>query len=95
MTQTFSPLGEVLAQALRLPAKERMQLIEQVAASVEREIVTVEPSPVTEHWGHSLNALLDSLNMDDWEQIEDTDVWLKQVREAEARERLGDWGANE
>ena len=71
MAQTLSPLNDVLAQALRLTAKERMQLIEQVAASVESEMTALEPQPVTEHWGKSLNALLDSLDMSDWEQIED------------------------
>lgn len=95
MAQTPSPLSDVLAQALRLPAKERLRLIEQVAASVESEMAAPERLPVTEHWGKSLNALLDSLDMSDWERIEDPAAWLKQVRETEIRDRVGDWGTDE
>jgi len=60
---TTTSLEEALALALKLAPKERLQLIERVASSVEREIEAVpsgEEQP-EEHWGHNLLRLLDEL----------------------------------
>jgi hypothetical protein len=86
---------EALALALTLPSKKRLQLIEQVASSVEREL-DVSP-PAGQHWGQALNALLDSLDTGDWEalEIDDPVAWVKQQRAAETARRLGAWGAGQ
>ena len=77
-------LEEALASALRLPAGERLRLVERVVASVEREIaggVPVTEAPA-EHWGQALNRLLDALDMSDWEalEIDDPVEWVKALR---------------
>ncbi len=90
-------LDEALALALKLSPKERIQLIERVASSVEHDIEPAPPEEQPEHWGKSLNALLDSLDMSDWEAMEMDDPveWVKQQRAQQMRHRLGDWGAEE
>ncbi len=91
-------LDEAFALALKLSPKDRIQLIERLASSVEREIEVDEPhkeqAPPEEHWGKALNQLLDTLDMSDWQamQIDDPVEWLEQQREAERKQRLGDWG---
>ena|SRR5688572_12812910 len=92
-------LDEALALALRLTPKERLQLIERVASSVEHEIApepASEQAPV-EHWGRALNQLIDSLDMSEWEamDIDDPVEWVRQQREVERKQRLGDWGETE
>ena len=85
-------LNEALALALKLSPKERIQLIEQVASSVERDIES--PPSSEEHWGQKLNALLDTLDMSDWETIafDDPAAWVEQQCAEEQQRRLGDWG---
>ena len=91
-------INEALALALKLSPKERIRLIEEVASSVERELdaTPTEQQPV-EHWGKALNALLDQLDMSDWEalDIDDPVEWVKQLRDEEMRHRLGDWGTDQ
>lgn len=51
MTTPFVELENVVALALKLPPKERLQLIERIASSVEQEF---EPAPSqNQHWGGS------------------------------------------
>jgi len=81
-------LEEALALALKLAPKERLQLIERVASSVEREI-EVPPSgeeQPDEHWGQSLNRLLDELSPIDLvdPEIEDPVEWVKAQRQKDA-----------
>jgi len=92
-------LEEVLTLALRLSPGERLRLVERVVSSVERDI---EMPPVSEqqpeeHWGQSLNRLLDTLDMSEWQspEFDDPVEWLKQQREQEYRRRVGDWGTSE
>ena len=88
------PLEEVLLLALRLPPGDRLRLVEQVVASVEKEIATPVASPATEeHWGKSLNRLIDTLDMSDWEALDSDDLveWVKRHRTEEQQKRLGDW----
>jgi hypothetical protein len=55
-----SQLNEALV--LKLPLKERIQLIERVASSVGREIEAVPSGEQPEvHWGRNLLRLLDEL----------------------------------
>ena len=80
-------LDDTLALALKLSPKERIQLIERVASSVEREI---ESAPLhaeqpEEHWGQSLVNLIKSLDLSDWEtmDIDDPVEWVKKLRQTE------------
>lgn len=86
-------LEEALALALKLAPKERLQLIERVASSVEREI---ESPPSTEeqpeeHWGKSLNRLMDEIGPIEmkYPEIEDPVEWVKHLRAENRRRRLG------
>lgn len=96
---TTTTLEEALALALKLAPKERLQLIERVASSVEREI-EAPPSDAEqpeEHWGKSLNRLMDEIGPIEmkYPEIEDPVEWVKQIRRDEKRQRLGDWGEDE
>ena len=93
---TTTSLEEALALALRLAPKERLQLIEQVASSVEREIGAApsgEEQP-EEHWGKALNRLMDEIGPIEmlYPEIEDPVAWVKHLRAEQRRRRLGDWG---
>lgn len=88
-------LEEALAIALKLAPKERLQLIEQIASSVERDLdaaSTDEPSE--EHWGKSLNRLMDEIGPIEmkYPEIDDPVEWVKHHRSEQRRRRLGDWG---
>ncbi len=70
-------------------------MIERLASSVEREI---EPAPPpVEHWGKALNALLDSLDMSDWEALEMDDPveWVKQQWIDDLKQQFSDWDKSE
>lgn len=84
-------LQEALALALQLNPKERLQLIEQVASSVEQALDTHVPSE--KHWGKNLLRLLDELGPIelDHPEIEDPVEWVKTIREEQARKRDVDW----
>jgi hypothetical protein len=96
---TTTSLEEALALTLKLAPKERLQLIERVASSVEREI-EVPPSgeeQPEQHWGRNLLRLLDELGPIEmsYPEIEDPVEWVKQIRRDEREQRLGDWGEDE
>lgn len=82
--QTSLALEEALFLALKLAPKERLQLIEQVALSVEQE--TEVPNQTGEHWGRALNHLLDEIGPIEmkYPEIEDPVEWVKHHR-AEGR----------
>lgn len=96
---TTTSLEEALALALKLAPRERLQLIERVASSVEREI----EAPLSgeeqseQHWGRNLLRLLDELGPIEmsYPEIEDPVEWVKQIRRDEREQRLGDWGEDE
>jgi hypothetical protein len=80
-----STIEEVLALALRLEHRERLQLIERIASSVEQELdadVSSEALSETEHWGKSLNKLLDEFGPIELvdPEIEDPVEWVKHQR---------------
>lgn len=90
MNTTFE---EALALALKLAPKERLQLIERVASSVEHEIETL-PGDIEqpeEHWGKSLNRLLDEIGPIEflYPEIEDPVEWVKHLRSQKRQQRLG------
>jgi hypothetical protein len=96
---TTPPLEEALALALKLAPKERLQLIERVASSVEREIVATpsgDDQP-EQHWGRNLLRLLDDLGSIEmrYPEIEDPVEWVRQIRRDEREQRLGDIGEDE
>lgn len=93
---TTTSLEEALTLALALAPKERLQLIERVASSVEHDIEAApsgEEQP-EEHWGKSLNRLMDEIGPIDmiYPEIEDPVEWVKHLRAESRRRRLGDWG---
>jgi hypothetical protein len=96
---TTTPLEEALALALKLAPKERLQLIERVASSVERDIEAVPEgeSQPEKHWGKNLLRLLDELGPIelDHPEIEDPVEWVKKIRQEQWAHRLGDWGKDE
>ncbi len=92
---THTSLEEALMLALKLAPKERLQLIEQIAASVEHEIETT-PSAETqpeEHWGKLLNRLMDEIGPIEmlYPEIEDPVEWVKHLRAEQRRRRLSEW----
>jgi hypothetical protein len=97
--QMTTTLAEALALALRLAPRERLQLIEQVASSVEREIEAVVPGDgqPEEHWGRSLARLLDEIGPIElkYREIEDPVEWVKHLRAEQRRQRLGDQNAED
>jgi hypothetical protein len=93
---TTASLEEALVLALQLAPKERLQLIERVASSIERDIEAApsgEEQP-EEHWGKALNRLMDEIGPIEmkYPEIEDPVEWVKQMRRDERTIRLGDWG---
>lgn len=88
-------VAEILEQVKKLTPEERDELVERLTALDELE--DDEPSlseNKTEHWGQSLNRLLDDLGPIEllYPEIEDPVAWVKQLRDDERRRRLGDWG---
>ena len=94
-----NPLNEALALALKLSPRERIQLIERVASSVEQEIEPAPSSevPPEEHWGKSLLRLLDELGPIDMihPEIEDATEWVNQIRQDQGLHRDLNWGEDE
>ncbi len=99
MTQSMVSLDEALALALKLAPKERLQLIERVASSVEHDIESAasDKAQPEGHWGQNLLRLLDELGPIELihPEIEDPVEWVKQIRQEQDRKRLGDWGQEE
>jgi hypothetical protein len=93
---TTTSLEEALALALKLAPRERLQLIERVASSVEREIEAPDSDEEQpdQHWGKALNRLMDEIGPIEmkYPEIEDPVEWVKHIRAEERRRRLGDWG---
>ena len=96
---TTTSLEEALALALKLAPKERLQLIERVASSVEHDIEAAAPDkPQPEgHWGQNLLRLLDEVGPIEliYPENEDPVEWVKQIRREQDEKRLGDWGEQE
>jgi hypothetical protein len=95
MMNDTAQLNEALALALKLSPRERIQLIERIASSVESEIEpALSSEQPEEHWGRNLLRLLDELGPIEmkYPEIEDPVEWVKQIRRDEREKRLGDWG---
>lgn len=92
-------LEEALALALKLAPKERLQLIEQVASSVERDLEAApsDKQQPDEHWGKNLLRLLDEIGPIEmlYPEIKDPVEWVKHLRAEQRHRRLGDWGGED
>ena len=85
-------LQNVINLALQLSPRERMQLIEQVASSVEE--VLPGPKPVvSNHWGQSLNRLLQELGPIEMKnpEIQDSVEWVKEQRRQDSERLNSSW----
>lgn len=96
---TAIQLEEALALALKLAPKERLQLIERVAASVERDLEAEVSGAETseEPWGKKLVQMMDEIGEIDMvhPEIEDATEWVKQIRRDQDERRGLDWDETE
>ena len=87
-------VAEIMEQARTLSAQERKELVKRLVDTLDvpPEQQSAEPE---EHWGKSLNQLLDEIGPIEmlYPEIEDPVEWLKHLRAEQRRRRLGDWGA--
>jgi hypothetical protein len=75
-------LGEALSLALQLAPRERLRLVEQVVASVERDLAAEALPDDGLPWGERVNRLLDTLDLSEWEAMSMSDAveWVKTIR---------------
>src|SRR4051812_20557554 len=96
MPEKAARLEDALSLALSLSPVDRLKLVERIVSSVERELEVPhsDDDQHQEHWGQSLNRLLDEIGPIDLvdPEIEDPVEWVKAQREKERKHRLGDWG---
>ena len=87
-------ITEILEQARKLTQAERDQLLEELRVMQETSQLKGETEEQEEHWGKSLNALLDEVGPIEmkYPEIEDPVEWVKHLRSEMRRRRLGDWG---
>lgn len=87
-------ITEILEQAKKLTREEREELLEELRMMQETSQPEGEPPAQEEHWGKSLNALLDEIGPIEmkYPEIEDPVEWVKHLRSEMRRRRLGDWG---
>jgi hypothetical protein len=101
-------VAEILEQVKALSPAERKELakslIDLLDVPVTRqqgktgaEIVAMleeNDAETEQHWGKSLNQLLDEIGPIEmkYPEIEDPVEWVKHLRAEERRRRLGDWG---
>lgn len=78
-------LEKTMDMALQLPIIERLQLVERLVASVERDISTPEKIADDGHWGEKLVSLIETLDLSDWEalDIDDPVAWVNHIRQQE------------
>jgi hypothetical protein len=92
MMSSTVELDAALKLALRLMPLERLRLVELVVASVGQDISETPQIDIpvgSVHWGKSLNQLLDTLDLKDWEQMDMDDpvAWVAAIR-AQNQSRL-------
>lgn len=88
-------LDEALALALKLSPRERIQLIERIASSIETQPITESPSQ--EQWGQKLVRMMDEIGAIEMihPEIEDATEWVKQIRHDQAVKRVMNWDETE
>jgi|SRR5581483_2502961 hypothetical protein len=85
MAEKAVRLEEALSLALSLSPVDRLKLVERVVSSVESEMSAGQPldtSATSGTWGAEVVALLDQLDLTDWEHIDipDAGEWVHQLR---------------
>ncbi len=87
---------DALALALKLSPQERLRLAARVVSSVENELSASEATSPGE-WGADVVALLDQLDLSDWEQMDIPDVgeWVRRLRRQESERHEQDWKGDE
>ncbi len=85
-------LQDVLNLALQLSTREKMRLIEQIASSVE-EALPAQETVSSDHWGQSLNRLLQELGPIDMNnpEIDDPVEWVKEQRRQDSERLNPSW----
>jgi len=87
-------IAEIFQQAKSLSPQERKELTKMLIDSLSVETVPSTEGEPEEHWGKSLNRLLDEIGPIEmlYPEIEDPVEWVKHLRAEQRRHRLGDWG---
>jgi hypothetical protein len=88
-------LNEILEQAKLLSVEERKELAKQLIDMMDAP--PVELNDLGEHWGQSLNRLLEELGAIEmkYPEIEDPVEWVKHLRAEQRNHRLLDEGTEE
>ena len=89
-------ISDLLEQAKALSPAERKELTKQLIDMIDLP-ATSQASELEEHWGISLNKLLNEIGPIElkYPEIEDPVEWVKHLRAEQRRHRLGDWGSGE
>ncbi|MHB8628817.1 MAG: hypothetical protein ACYDBJ_18270 [Aggregatilineales bacterium] len=96
MAQNAARLEDIMPLALNLSARDRLKLVEQLVSSVEHEMGTDQPRAANAtpgHWGAEVIALLDQLDLSEWQQMDIPDVgeWVHQLRHEESEHHRPSW----
>ena len=75
------PLQVALALSLQLSPKDRLKLVELLLSSLEQQMES-KPTTGKAHWDKDILALLDGLDISDWETvgIHDPVKWVNKLR---------------
>ncbi|MAS36304.1 MAG: hypothetical protein CL610_20030 [Anaerolineaceae bacterium] len=89
-------VAEILEQAKALSPQERKELAKSLIDMMDAPEPGEAAAPA-EHWGKSLNQLLDEIGPIElkYPEIEDPVEWVKHLRAESRRQRLGNWGEEE
>lgn len=90
-------VSDILEQAKTLSQTEIKELTKQLIDLLGNGGPVWEAVDEPEHWGKSLNELLDEIGPIElkYPEIEDPVEWVKHLRAEERKKRLGDWGEQE
>ncbi len=95
MAQKASKWEDALAIALSLSVKDRLKLVERIVSSVEGEIPGTKESVESQsgHWGAEVVALLNQLDLSEWEQMDMPDVaaWVREQRRKQSDRHAHNW----
>ena len=86
-------ITEIIEQAKALSAQERKELVKQLVDTLDLPTEQILDES-EEHWGKSLNRLVDEIGPIGmlYPEIEDPVTWVKHLRAEQRRRRLGDEG---
>ncbi len=89
-------VSDLLEQAKALSPAECKELTKQLIDMIDLPTTSPANEP-EEHWGISLNKLLNEIGPIElkYPEIEDSVEWVKHLRAEQHRHRLGDWGNDE